>query len=122
MLGGTVDYRPPVFFNSAKFFAIEYTVVGATAKLPPGATSFYYRAAGRDASVRIVSHAGAVIGFNLLGARWNHAVLEGWIAARLGRDQVVARLHEAQFDGEFGRLDLAPLRREYAAWSTRQPE
>jgi NAD(P)H-nitrite reductase large subunit len=115
LLGDAVDYRPPIFFNSSKFFEIEFTTVGATNFAPPSAQHFYYRAPGHDISIRIVEEAGAVIGFNLLGSRWNHNVLERWIAERRPMTEVVARLHEAQFDVEFGRFDLSGLRQAFAA-------
>jgi NADPH-dependent 2,4-dienoyl-CoA reductase/sulfur reductase-like enzyme len=106
MLGDRVDYRPPVFYNSAKFFEIEYTTVGETNNAPSGATSFYYRVPGKEASIRIVEHGGAVIGFNMLGSRWDHTILERWIVERRSLDYVLNVLHQAQFDVEFGRLDL----------------
>lgn len=107
MLGDDVTYQPPVFYNSAKFFGIEYTTVGRIA----GGTHLFHRFPGREASVRIIEEAGAVAGFNMLGSRWNHATLIRWIEERRSLDFVLARLDEAQFDVEFGRLDLAPLRK-----------
>ena len=119
MLGDRVEYKPPLFYNSAKFFEIEYTTVGKVTGIPEAAVSFSYRAPDREAAVRIVEHGGAVIGFNMLGSRWNHAHLERWIHERRSLGEVVERLHEAQFDVEFGRLDLRPLRRRFEQWRDR---
>lgn len=106
MLGDDIDYRPPLFYNSAKFFAMEYTTVGQVANAPAGSRDYFYAVPGRRASVRVVEHAGAVVGFNMLGSRWNHRVLEQWVHERRSLDAVVADLPRAQFDVEFGRVQV----------------
>ncbi len=113
MLGDAIDYRPPTFFNSSKFFKIEYTTVGLVTKAPAEARHFYHRLPGKNQSVRIVSLDNAVIGFNMLGSRWNHNVFERWIAERRSPAEAVARLAEAQFDVEFGRASLAGLQNAF---------
>lgn len=110
MLGDPVEYRKPVFYNSSKFFEIEFTTVGDVTQAPAGARQYFARAAGREATVRIIEHEGRVIGFNMLGSRWNHTYFERWIAERRSLDWVLERLGEAQFDVEFGRLDLSFLK------------
>jgi NAD(P)H-nitrite reductase large subunit len=107
MLGDKVHYTPPIFFNSAKMFEIEYTTVG---RMADGAGSFYYRQPGRDVSIRIAAEGGAVVGFNMLGSRWDHRKLSAWIEARRTPAEAMASLHQAQFDIEFGRFDLAAAR------------
>jgi NADPH-dependent 2,4-dienoyl-CoA reductase/sulfur reductase-like enzyme len=105
MLGDLVEYRPRVFYNSSKFFEVEYTTVGKVNGVPDS-RKFYARMPGRDVSVRIVEQAGAVTGFNMLGSRWNHTVFERWIAERRSLDYCLDHLAEAQFDVEFGRVSL----------------
>ena len=70
----------------------------------------FFRLAGKNASVRIVSREGAVIGFNMLGSRWNHNVLERWIHERRSLKHVASNLHLAQFDVEFGRVDVSGVK------------
>jgi NAD(P)H-nitrite reductase large subunit len=111
MLGDAIAYRPPLFYNSAKFFDIEYTTVGRVNDAPADAVNFYRRISGKEASVRIVEHEGAVIGFNMLGSRWNHTILENWIHERRSMAYVMNALEQAQFDVEFGRLDLRQVLR-----------
>ena len=118
MLGDAVHYRPPLFFNSAKFFEVEYTTVGQAVKLPEDAVAFAHRVPGQRATVRIAARQGVVMGFNMLGARWDHQQLETWIRERRSMDEVMASLHRAQFDVEFGRLPLLSVRAAYAAWRT----
>ena len=113
ILGDSIDYKPPIFFNSAKFFEIEYTTVGVVNQAPREAFHFCSRIPGREISIRIVEHQGAVIGFNLLGSRWNHNELERWVSERRSLEYVIEHLDEAQFEVEFGRIDLAGVRAEY---------
>jgi hypothetical protein len=82
---------------------------------------FYCRLEGRDASLRLAEENGAVKAFNLLGSRWNHKLLEGWIGEQRSLDEVMSRLDEAQFDVEFGRLDLTPARVAYERWRAANP-
>lgn len=101
ILGDAINYQPPIFYNSSKFFDIEFTTTG---KL--GAESFYHRVAGKEISIRVSWENSAVTGFNMLGSRWNHEFFERWITERRTPEYVMNRLHEAQFDGEFGTLPL----------------
>ena len=79
------------------------------------------RISGAPVSQRIVSDQGRVTGFNMLGSRWDHAVLERWIAE--GRDEswVAAHLAEAQYDVEFGRARLDRMTSERLPITTEVP-
>jgi hypothetical protein len=44
-----------------------------------------------------------VVGFNMLGGRWNHERFLEWIGERRPLEYVLAHLGEAQFDEEFSR-------------------
>ena len=110
MLGDNVHYTPPIFFNSAKMFEIEYTTVG---RMADGAGSFYFRQPGRDMSIRIAADSGFVVGFNMLGSRWDHRRLAAWIEQKRTPAEVMASLHQAQFVVEFGQFDLAGARRQF---------
>jgi NADPH-dependent 2,4-dienoyl-CoA reductase/sulfur reductase-like enzyme len=121
MLGEPIQYEPPIFFNSSKFFEIEYTTVGRFPRDSeptqlPSAHEFYFRYPGKDVSLRIAEQDDAVRAFNLLGSRWDHNQCERWIEERRSLDDVMDRLHQAQFDVEFGRLDLAPVRAAFKQW------
>ncbi|MDX1579710.1 MAG: hypothetical protein R3266_14585, partial [Gemmatimonadota bacterium] len=64
--------------------------------------NFFYEETGRVRSTtRIVVADGAVVGFNLLGRRWDHSVLLRWIEERRSLDHVLHHLDEARFDTEF---------------------
>jgi len=110
MLGDTVSYRRGAWYNSAKFFDVEYTTAGWVPVLlkpdntrsdpGPGVRTWFQRVPGRDESQRIVLRGEEVVGFNMLGSRWDHTRLLGWIAERRPLDWVLERLGQACFDEE----------------------
>ncbi len=106
MLGDDVAYKRPLFYNSSKFFDVEYTTVGKVVNLPSGTPSLYRRHRTRLISQRIVHQDGCVIGFNMLGSRWDHTILESWIHHRRSLEFVLKHLRDAQFDNEFGRAKI----------------
>ncbi|HSF03223.1 MAG TPA: FAD-dependent oxidoreductase, partial [Solirubrobacterales bacterium] len=113
MLGDDVRYRRGTWYNSAKFFDLEWTTAGWVPVLldwdntpldpGPGVRSWFQRVPGRFESQRIVLKDERVVGFNMLGSRWNHEPMLGWIHERRGLEYVLKRLPEAQFDEEFSR-------------------
>jgi NADPH-dependent 2,4-dienoyl-CoA reductase/sulfur reductase-like enzyme len=113
MTGDAVAYRRGTWYNSAKFFDLEYTTAGFVPVLldaenravpvEAGVTTWFQRAPGALASERIVCRDGRVIGFNMLGGRWNHEPLLEWIEERRPLDWVLKRLPDAQFDEELER-------------------
>lgn len=100
-------YTPPRFFNSAKLLDVEFTTVGELTRVPEGARSVYRAHPTRPLSQRIVHHAGRVLGFNLLGSRWDHTVLSRWMDEDRPLDWVLDHLSEAAFDPEFTRVPYA---------------
>ena len=53
--------------------------------------------------IRIVHIGGKVVGLNLMGIRYRHAVCEAWLREGRSVDYVVEHLAEANFDPEFFR-------------------
>jgi NADPH-dependent 2,4-dienoyl-CoA reductase/sulfur reductase-like enzyme len=113
MLGDEAVYARGAWYNSAKFFDLEYTTAGWVPVLlswdntpldpGPGMRCWYQRVPGRAESQRIVLEGDRVVGFNMLGSRWNHEPLLKWIHERRSLDDVLRRLAQAQFDEEFSR-------------------
>jgi NADPH-dependent 2,4-dienoyl-CoA reductase/sulfur reductase-like enzyme len=115
-------YSPGPFFNSAKFFTVEYQTYGRV--LPedvPGTGSFYWENSDRCRSVRLVYdlESLALLGVNLFGTRGRQGVFEGWITDGTPLPEVLANLPAADFDSELS----APLARDLvAAYNARHPE
>lgn len=101
--GYEVKYNPGTWFNSAKFFDIEYQVYGDI-KIQPdeGHRSLYWEHPNGQQSLRINydEAENQVIGFNLMGIRFRHEVCEKWIEEKTDLHTVVAQLSLAYFDPE----------------------
>jgi len=104
MAGRPRPYAPGVFFNSAKFFDLEWQVYGLTAS--PG--DDWEWTDGRR-SLRIRHADGGVVGVSALGVRLRQEVCARWIAERWPVARAVADLPAARFDAEFSAaLSLTP--------------
>lgn len=102
--GDEREYKRGTFYNSAKFFDIEYTTAGLVNFNVEGERDWYQRDAEREVSQRVTYMPdGAVIGFNMLGSRWDHRPLVQWIEEKRHIDWVLEHLSEATFDEEFSR-------------------
>jgi NADPH-dependent 2,4-dienoyl-CoA reductase/sulfur reductase-like enzyme len=110
MLGDEIRYRRGTWYNSAKFFDLEWTTAGhvpatvgpegSPAEPLPGYRTWFQRVPGRFESQRIVVKDDRVVGFNMLGSRWNHEPFLQWIEERRPLEWVLRHLAEAQFDEE----------------------
>jgi len=101
-LGDDVTYSRGLFYNSAKLMDIEYTTAGYVGWQLEGEQEFFFHEKDKVRSTtRIVHRNGAVIGFNMLGRRWDHSILLRWIEQRRSLAWVKAHLNEARFDTEF---------------------
>jgi NAD(P)H-nitrite reductase large subunit len=102
LLGEAASYRRGVWYNSAKLMDVEYTTVGLVNMNQPEERNYTFKETGPvESHVRIVTSKDRVIGFNLLGRRWDHSTLVRWIERGLALDEILPRFHEASFDTEF---------------------
>ncbi len=97
-------YDPGIWFNSAKFFDIEYQVYGDVPPAPPDhqLTLYWEHPAGQK-SIRLVydRQTMAVTGFNLMGIRYRQEVCLKWIHEKTHIEKVLQNLGLANFDPEF---------------------
>jgi len=110
------SYNPGIWFNSAKFFDIEYQVYGnVQAKLPEEHTSLIWAHPELHKSIRIVFDKGSktILGFNLMGIRFRHEVCEKWIKSMTPVEEVLSNIKLAFFDPEFYDEYSSPLIAEY---------
>ncbi len=102
--GDKTRYIPGVFFNSAKFFDIEYQIYG-TVNVPPkdDEEQLYWEHKEGEKSIRIAYDKATKIvkGFNLMGIRFRHEVCDQWIKEKAKIDEVLRNLPKANFDPEF---------------------
>ncbi|GAA3926999.1 NAD(P)/FAD-dependent oxidoreductase [Hymenobacter algoricola] len=125
LCGTPTPYRRGTWFNSAKFFNLEYQTYGLVPARPtPGLDSFYWEHPNGRHALRITFEATgsrAVTGFNGLGLRLRHAVCAAWIEARTPLPTVVAQLGAANFDPEFFRQHEPAIVRHYNQQFPQQP-
>lgn len=114
LAGGNDSYDRGIWFNSAKFFDLEWHTYGqvpsARAEPQPGPdrTLYWQHASGQHA-FRLVLEADKVIGVNAMGIRFRHRVCEKWIAEERTADYVLTHLREGVFDPEFSRHHEAEI-------------
>lgn len=97
-------YKPSNFFNSAKFFDIEYQIYGnIQPRISDEFKSFYWENKAQNKAIRINYRADneQVVGVNALGIRMRHEVWERWLNEKWKIDEVLANLKTANFDPEF---------------------
>ena len=97
-------YNPGPFFNSAKFFDIEYQTYGTVnAQASDNEMSFYWEHPDGKICFRAVYNKEdeTIIGFNVLGMRLRHEVCDKWLQEKRKIDDVIAHLHLINFDPEF---------------------
>lgn len=102
--GESVSYVPGNWFNSAKFFNLEYQTYGLVAsRLQESQEQFLWQSDDQQKCLRIVfdEKTTIVIGVNVFGIRMRHEIWDQWISDKLKVNEVMEKLEEANFDPEF---------------------
>ena len=97
-------YQPGPWFNSAKFFDIEYQVYGDIKNTIPEHEDFlYWEHENGMHSIRIAYERSTakLIGINLMGIRYRHEICNQWLNEGAFLKDVVRNLKKANFDPEF---------------------
>ena len=104
--GHRVEYNPSNWFNSAKFFDIEYQTYGwvfPDAHKKEGETHFHWKhqELGRWLTVAYQQDTRQFLGINTFGIRMKHEAFDRWLNENRDVDYVMQHLQEANFDPEF---------------------
>lgn len=102
--GNKTKYNPGVWFNSAKFFDIEYHNYGSVMpECPEGCGQFYWEYHDKKKCIKIIYQLDnlEVKGVNLFGIRNRHEVWNDWLVNKRPLDYIIQHLPEANFDPEF---------------------
>lgn len=97
-------YDPGPWFNSAKFFDIEYQNYGLLQPQPAvNENVFYWQLANRNVAIRIHFEKGSkrFKGINTFGIRLRHELLDYWLRNNVTIEEVLMHLKDANFDPEF---------------------
>jgi NADPH-dependent 2,4-dienoyl-CoA reductase/sulfur reductase-like enzyme len=107
LLGDSSRYERGTWYNSAKLMDIEYTTAGLVNWELEREENWFFEEKGKVCSTtRVVVQDGHVVGFNMLGRRWDHTVLIRWIRERRTLEWVLRHMSDAAFDTEL----VPPLR------------
>jgi len=107
LVGDVPRYDRGTWYNSAKLMDVEYTTAGLVNWNLDREENWFHEETGRVRSTtRIVTRDDRVVGFNMLGRRWDHTVLIRWIEERRSLRWVLRHLRDAAFDTEL----VPPLR------------
>jgi len=97
-------YEPGPWFNSAKFFDIEYQTYGNVSnELKPNEEEFYWEHQSGKKAMHFVwdKYSKEFIGINTFAIRLRHELFDNWLREKKSIEYVMAHLHEANFDPEF---------------------
>jgi NAD(P)H-nitrite reductase large subunit len=114
--GTKTKYEPGPWFNSAKFFDIEYQTYGNVwNELKPNEAEFYWEHASGIKCVHVIwdKDTNQFLGLNTFGIRMRHEKFDQWLREKKSVDFVMEHLAEANFDPEFFDRHEEEVSREY---------
>ena len=109
-------YNPGPWFNSAKFFDVEYQTYGTVlAKLRDGEAYFHWKHPKKEIAFTAVYYSSTkqFIGVNVFGLKLRHECLDKWLKDDVTIDFVISNLNTAIFDKEFSKNYTAEIIRSY---------
>jgi NAD(P)H-nitrite reductase large subunit len=102
--GQKTKYEPGPWFNSAKFFDIEYQTYGNVGSvLKDHEAELYWEHASGKKAIHLVwdRTTNRFLGINTFGIRLRHENFDRWLRQKKDISFVIEHLHEANFDSEF---------------------
>ncbi len=123
--GKPFEYDPGNWFNSAKFFDIEYQTYGwvfSTKNKKEYEQHFHWKHADDTKCITIAYHneTGEFLGINTFGIRMRHEVLDRWLSEKRHIDYVISNLKQANFDPEFYKSYESQIQKEFENKKTLQ--
>ncbi len=104
--GNTLEYNPGHWFNSAKFFDIEYQTYGwvfPEERRKDFEVHFHWLHEDDDKCITVAydKESGKFLGINTFGIRLRHQIIDQWLTEGREMDFVIQNLALANFDPEF---------------------
>lgn len=102
--GNPTKYQPGVWFNSAKFFDLEYQTYGfVSPHNKKEEEQFYWENKNKSKCIRFVYDKGSkgILAIHAFGIRLRHQKIDKWIKAKRPMVDVVQSFNEINFDPEF---------------------
>lgn len=114
--GNPTEYSPGVWFNSAKFFDIEYQTYGwVWSELKADEEEFIWKNEEKELLLHFVfdRESKALKGINTFGIRLRHEIFDKWITDEVTINTVIQNLRSANFDPEFFRTYEAEIAAQF---------
>ena len=111
-------YQRGIYFNSAKFFTIEYQVYGEVPAQAGPEQSFFWQDKNKKKLIRLIwegkePHNSPIQGMNFLGTRYRQDLCTQWIQEKRSAAYVAQHLQEACFDPELYKSTFSCFRRAF---------
>ena len=104
LTGKKSRYNPGNWFNSAKFFDIEYQTYGWVWPKPKENEQHFHwqhKDGTKAITISFDRYTNQFLGINTFGIRMRHEVLDRWLTEKRKINYVLANLKQANFDPEF---------------------
>ncbi len=104
LTGNKMPYNPGHWFNSAKFFDIEYQTYGLVSNNPGDNEQhlhWQHQDKNKFLTLAYEKESGKFLGINTYGIRMQHEVFDRWLTEDRNITHVLANLKQANFDPEF---------------------
>ncbi len=106
LTGNRTAYSPGHWFNSAKFFDIEYQTYGwvhSEKNKPDYETHFHWKHSDDTKCITIAfeSNTHQFLGINTFGIRMRHEIFDRWLTEKRTVHYIIEHLADANFDPEF---------------------
>ncbi|HNP69238.1 MAG TPA: NAD(P)/FAD-dependent oxidoreductase [Aequorivita sp.] len=116
--GKPFEYNPGNWFNSAKFFDIEYQTYGwvfSEERKKEYEVQFHWKCASDLRCITISYHKNSneFLGINTFGIRMRQEVFDTWLNEKRSVDYVIENLKQANFDPEFYKKYENEILREF---------
>lgn len=102
--GVRTKYQPGHWFNSAKFFDVEYQTYGwVMSQVLEGQNQFYWEHPTKPIGVKIIFNqtTNEFIGINVFGIRLRHERFDRWLTEKRSVEYILEHFNDANFDPEF---------------------
>jgi len=118
--GNKTAYKPGHWFNSAKFFEVEYQTYGwvnTDKRKQEQEQHFHWQHPHEPIAITVAYHkeTNQLLGVNVFGIRLRHAVLDAWLSQHKSLDYCLAHWADALFDPEFSNSHQKDLLNHYNA-------
>ena len=114
--GNPTAYHPGNWFNSAKFFDIEYQTYGwVFPKKKEGFSDFYWEDEKNERALHFQykTDSKEFVGVNAFGIRLRHEILDAWLSEKLSIKEVIQQFSKANFDKEFSKKFSRQLQKAF---------